>query len=407
MARAPSLLALMYLPRNIANSTAAPTGLHLSGNYAKLHYGLNMECTLKFKPGPPPYLESNCPINAPPPAPSPPPLPPSPSPFPSPPPSSPPSPPPPPYSPPPRDWMSSPGVVTTVYTGTTGQVLSALSVHPSGDKVYFTDGGSLKELDRLTNTVTVFAGSTDGTTGNVDGTGTNARFNSVWLTTCFAKDGQTMYLFQHTGGLRKIDMATKSVTTINSGNFHADSCAVLHDESSILITRIHYSHIVQAIALPGGGVSTIAGHTSSGDVDGVGENARFSYPKGITLSPDGSKAFLINNRANTALRQIDLASRTVTSISAGAFGSYPSCVAITPEGTTAIVGTGSRKVFAVDIASEVVFHLAGSGANGHADGTGTNAIFGNGGVFRCGITPDGNTIYTLNHDGNKMVRKVT
>ena len=214
-----------------------------------------------------------------------------------------------------------------------------------------------------------------------------------------------MYLFQYTGGLRKIDMATKSVTTINSGNFHADSCAVLHDESSILIARIHYSHIVQAIALPGGGVSTIAGHTSSGDVDGVGENARFSYPKGITLSPDGSKAFLINGRANAALRQIDLASRTVTSISA--FVSYPSCVAITPEGTTAIVGTGSRKVFAVDIASEVVFHLAGSGANGHADGTGTNAIFGNGGVFRCGITPDGNTIYTLNHDGNKMVRKVT
>ncbi len=209
------------------------------------------------------------------------------------------------------------------------------------------------------------------------------------------------------GGLRKIDMATKSVTTISSGSFWADSCAVLHDESSILIARQYYTHIVQAVALPGGGVSTIAGHTSAGDVDGVGENARFSYPKGITLSPDGSKAFLINNRANTALRQIDLASRTVTSISAGAFGSYPSCVAITPEGTTAIVGTGSRKVFAVDIASEVVFHLAGSGANGHADGTGTNAIFGNGGVFRCGITPDGNTIYTLNHDGNKMVRKIT
>jgi len=44
-------------------------GLHLAGDTAQLHLGPNMECTLELKPGPPPYLESSCPILAPPPLP--------------------------------------------------------------------------------------------------------------------------------------------------------------------------------------------------------------------------------------------------------------------------------------------------------------------------------------------------
>ncbi|MDC0526014.1 hypothetical protein OAO87_03350 [bacterium] len=47
------------------------TGLYLSAPDAKLHFGPSMECTLEFKSGPPPYLESTCPIAAPPPAPAP------------------------------------------------------------------------------------------------------------------------------------------------------------------------------------------------------------------------------------------------------------------------------------------------------------------------------------------------
>ena len=41
------------------------TGLNLQGDNAKLHFGAAMECTIEYKPGPPPYLESNCPIQAP------------------------------------------------------------------------------------------------------------------------------------------------------------------------------------------------------------------------------------------------------------------------------------------------------------------------------------------------------
>lgn len=82
-------------PTNPPTEPAAlPLGLHLATPDAKLHLGPNMECTIELKAGPPPYLESSCPIDAPPPGPSTPPPPPPPA---APPPES----PPPPVSPPP------------------------------------------------------------------------------------------------------------------------------------------------------------------------------------------------------------------------------------------------------------------------------------------------------------------
>ena len=57
-----------------------PRGLHLSGESAELKFGLNRECTIEYRPGPPPYLELGCPIQAPLQSPSPPPSPPPPSP---------------------------------------------------------------------------------------------------------------------------------------------------------------------------------------------------------------------------------------------------------------------------------------------------------------------------------------
>ena len=78
------------VPSASAVEPTAPTGLHLSGNDAQIRVGPNMECTIELKPGPPPRLQSTCPINAPPPAPAPPAPPPKP---PAPPPPVPPAPP--------------------------------------------------------------------------------------------------------------------------------------------------------------------------------------------------------------------------------------------------------------------------------------------------------------------------
>ena len=46
-------------------------GLHLSDDDAQILLGPNKECTIEYKPGPPPRLESTCPIEWPPPSPQP------------------------------------------------------------------------------------------------------------------------------------------------------------------------------------------------------------------------------------------------------------------------------------------------------------------------------------------------
>lgn len=62
----------MFLACPLVVLANPPKGLHLSDNDAKIMWGANGECKLEFKPGPPPWIDSTCPINAPPPAPSPP-----------------------------------------------------------------------------------------------------------------------------------------------------------------------------------------------------------------------------------------------------------------------------------------------------------------------------------------------
>ena len=93
---------------------------------------------------------------------------------------------------------------------------------------------------------------------------------------------------------------------------------------------------VKAVALPGGGVSTFAGHSSTGSTDGVGDSARFNRLYGMTLSADGSKAFAIDLQ-NKALRQIDVASRAVTTITTS-LASLSRGVAVRPVGSAAMIG---------------------------------------------------------------------
>ena len=99
-------------------SPPPPRGLHLSGHNAQLLLGVSMACKFEFRPGPPPYLQSNCPIESPPPHPSSPP-PPSPSMPPTTPPPSPSLPPPSPSLPPPPPILASANVRRSTGCGTT------------------------------------------------------------------------------------------------------------------------------------------------------------------------------------------------------------------------------------------------------------------------------------------------
>ncbi len=62
------------------------------------------------------------------------------------------------------------------------------------------------------------------------------------------------------------------------------------------------NNAIRKIIISTASVSVLAG-TTSGYVDGIGTNARFTYPLGIAISPDGVYA-LVTERTNQAIRKI-------------------------------------------------------------------------------------------------------
>ena len=94
-------------------------------------------------------------------------------------------------------------------------------------------------------------------------------------------------------------------------------------------------------------VTTLVGlKGSKGTVDGVGEAARFKYPRGVAID-SGRGVALVADRFNHALRQVNLTSGAVTTL-AGRKGS---------SGTVDGVGAAARFHYPYDIAIDSGYTL--------------------------------------------------
>lgn len=226
-----------------------------------------------------------------------------------------------------------------------------------------------------TVSVTTLAGSA-GNSGNVNGTGTAARF----------------------GGAR--------------------GCA-LDEEGNLYVAEITNNDI--RMVTPAGVVTTLAGSTS-GYADGPAGSAKFDAPRGLAVDLDGN--LIVAEYGGNRIRKIDLATGTVTTI-AGATNAAAGTSGITngpgsgalfyePQGVAVDSVTGSIYVadYANNAIREIDFDasgnptvstLAGSGAASSTDGTGTAASFDG----PLGITFDlsGNLIVSDNL--TSLIRKVT
>lgn len=224
-----------------------------------------------------------------------------------------------------------------------------------GRNLYVVDQGNhtIRKIVIASGQTTLFAGQ-PGSAGAVDGVGSSARFNSP---DHIATDGTNLYvadLNNHT--IRKIDIATRTVTTFAGG-------------------------------------SGLAGWN-----DAVGALARFNFPVGITT--DGTYLYVVD-QGNRVVRKIDLFTRNVTTIAGqpGQHGSLdgPGNLArfqfihgITTDGTYLYIGGNTDlKVRRVTLATNAVDTLAGSGNLGVAD----NAL---------GILADFRGPYNLTTDGTYL-----
>jgi fibronectin type 3 domain-containing protein len=147
-------------------------------------------------------------------------------------------------------------------------------------------------------------------------------------------------------------------------------------------------------------VTTIAGTSVSGTVNGAGTAASFM---GVTsMATDGSYLYLVDAPA-VKVRKMELATGIVSAVAGdGTYGVFGQPQGITTDGVNLYVTDSYfKKIHKIVIATGAVSLLAGSGYVGLADGQAMNASFN----APSGITTDGTNLYVLD-SGNSAIRKI-
>ncbi len=162
---------------------------------------------------------------------------------------------------------------------------------------------------------------------------------------------------------------------------------------------------------PAGVVTTWAGTGNPGNADGTGTAAMFSFPKGVAL--DASGTAYVADAQNNLIRQISTAAVVSRLAGSGAQGSAdgtgtaasfynPSALAVDSSGTVYVADSSNYLVRKISAAGGVST-FAGSGSPGNTNGTGTAAAFG----FCAGIAVDAaGTVYLSDLD-NHVIRKIS
>ena len=221
----------------------------------------------------------------------------------------------------------TPGGATSVFAGSVGAPgnvdgtgTAAQFSYPAGvamdaaDNLYVIDGNN-NNLRKITpaGVVTTLAGSTTGASGNADGTGTAALFNSP-IGLGIDAAGNLFVGDRNNHSIRKVTPAGV-VTTFAGVSGSAGSAdgtggaarftspeGIKVDAYGNLFVADSGNCTIRKIT-PGGVVSTIAGGV--GDyayVDAVGTAARFSQPRGIALTSTGT--IYVGDWSNNRVRKI-------------------------------------------------------------------------------------------------------
>lgn len=194
-----------------------------------------------------------------------------------------------------------------------------------------------------------------------------------------------------------------------AARFNNPTGMAVHPDGSIYVADSH-NHIIRKIDA-GGRVTTFAGNTVFGSVDGTGSAARFNSPGDIAIAPDGT--LYVCDTLNHTIRRITAAG-VVTTI-AGSPGStgwtdgtgnqarftYPEGIEVDPQGNLYVADLyGIRKV----TPAGVVTTLAGAAQSyGGDDGTGDAARFDS----PMGIAIDATGTAYVADTYNHTIRKVT
>lgn len=185
---------------------------------------------------------------------------------------------------------------------------------------------AIRQIDPATRNVVTVAGLA-GTGGGTNGVGSAARFWSVYGIT---HDGTNLYVTDNQRRIRKIDPTTFTVTTFAGASTYGLVDGVggvarfrelrqIVSDGTFIYAADSGNHVIRRIEISTATVTTIAGTAStSGVSDGPAlGGATFDKPTGISI--DGTKLYIADQTSNT-IRVHDLVSGMVSTL-AGSPGS--------------------------------------------------------------------------------------
>ena len=202
-----------------------------------------------------------------------------------------------------------------------------------------------------------------GAQGFADGYGTNARFSYPAGLSISSTDG-IMYVADTNNHRIRAISPDGMVSTIagkeygfddglgTNARFRFPEGVSVTSSSAMIYVVDTGNHRIRSIS-PSGSVQTIAGQASGGLADGQGTNAKFYYPYGISVSPGG--VIYVADKFNHRIRSISptgfvstVAGRSSAwyenGVGTNARFYYPGDIAVSPSGVIYVADTNSYRV---------------------------------------------------------------
>ncbi len=282
-------------------------------------------------------------------------------------------------------------------------------------KIYILENHRFKVFDLATKTLSFVAGSPMDNWR--DDSGTSARVSGP-TQMVLSKDGTKIYFSDRNNNrIRALVIAEARLETLSGSgsinqftdmtNGYAEGAActteftsgvagcalferpmgiALSKSGNLLYVADTSNNRIRAVNVATGATTLIAGSGIAGLKDGVGATAKFNAPISLTLSSDGMRLYVVDQR-NHAIREIALATRRVKTLVGNGKGGYregsfsvarlnlPDSMVLGPSNTLYLSEVGTQRIRIIDLKKKTTSLLTGSGLRGARNGAAKLASF--------------------------------